>query len=39
LKKRYWPWERLYFRLFGRWPESVVERRLAALDNERSHSK
>lgn len=25
-------WERLVFRLTGRWPDSVVERRLAASD-------
>jgi hypothetical protein len=26
--------ERLHFKLFGRWPQSVVDRRLAALDRD-----
>lgn len=31
----YTRWERLHFKLFGYWPDSVVVKRLAADDEER----
>lgn len=32
---RYSRYERLHFRLLGRWPEAVVQRRLRAADLDR----
>jgi len=38
---RYSLMERLHFKLFGRWPERVIDRRLAALaaDERRRYTK
>lgn len=33
---RYSRWEQLYYRLYGHWPQSVVDRRLAALDADKA---
>ena len=36
---RYSRWERLVFRLTGRWPQAVVERRLTALHLDEAEAR